>query len=54
MKKNFFELKIGTVISVVLCLVFAVLFWLFVKYSDAKSANAAATALLSSVGNLVG
>ena len=43
MKKKFFGIKIGTVISVVFALIAAILFWLFVGYSDAmQSATAAA------------
>ena len=35
MKKKIFGIKIGTILSVFLCFIFAVLFWLFVKYSEA-------------------
>ena len=47
MKKNFFGIKIGTVISVVFALIAAILFWLFVGYSDAMKS---ATAAISSIG----
>ncbi len=42
MKKKIFGIKIGTVISVVLALIAAVLFWLFVGYSDAIQAGGTA------------
>ncbi|MBO5907211.1 MAG: hypothetical protein J6Q85_03560 [Clostridia bacterium] len=35
MKKKLFGIKIGTYISVIISLVFAVLFWLLVKYAEA-------------------
>ncbi len=38
MKKKIFGIKIGTILSVFLCFVFAVLFWLFVKYSESGTA----------------
>lgn len=34
MNKNFFSTKLGTVITLLLCLCAAVLFWLFVQYCD--------------------
>jgi len=34
MKKKIFGIKIGTILSVILCFFLAVLFWLFVKYSE--------------------
>ena len=42
MKKKFFGIKIGTVISVVFALIAAILFWLFVGYSDAMQSAVAA------------
>ena len=42
MKKKFSGIKLGTVLSVIICLIFAVLFWLFVKYFDAESSQAVA------------
>ena len=46
MKKKIFGIKIGTILSVILCFFLAVLFWLFVKYSeyDASVAFAALNA----------
>ena len=34
MKKKLFGIKIGTYISVIISLAFAVLFWLLVKYAE--------------------
>lgn len=34
MNKKIFGIKISTILSVLLCFVFAVAFWLFVKYSE--------------------
>ena len=34
MKKKIFGIKLGTILSVILCFVLAVLFWLFVKYAE--------------------
>ena len=33
MKKKFFGIRIGTIFSILLCLIAAVLFWFFVEYS---------------------
>lgn len=40
MKKKFFRLKFGTVISVIVCLAFAVLLWLYVGFSQSEPTNA--------------
>lgn len=40
MNKKFLGIKISSVLSVLLCFIFAVLFWLFVKYSEAGAASA--------------
>ena len=40
MKKRLFGIKLSTILSVVLCFAFAVLFWLFVKYSEADTTAA--------------
>lgn len=40
MNKKILGIKIGTILTVVLSLCFAVLFWLFVKYSDSEPAGA--------------
>ena len=37
MKKKFFGIKLNTVLTVVLCLVAAVAFWLLVKYSESTA-----------------
>lgn len=37
MKKKIFGIKIGTILTVIVSLVAAVLFWLFVKYSQADA-----------------
>lgn len=50
MKKKIFGIKIGTILSVILCLVAAVLFWLFVKYSE----SGAALAIRSLASSLIG
>lgn len=42
MKKKFSGIRLGTVLSVILCLIFATLFWLLVKYFDAESEQALA------------
>ena len=42
MKKKLFGIKIGTYISVIVSLVFAVLFWLLVKYAEADALSALA------------
>ena len=34
MKKKIFGIKIGSIFSVMLCLIAAILFWLFVKYME--------------------
>lgn len=34
MNNKIFGIKISTILSVLLCFVFAVAFWLFVKYSE--------------------
>ena len=39
MNKKFFNYKISTIITIVLCLIAAVLFWLFVKYCDEYGLN---------------
>lgn len=39
MKKKIFGIKIGTVLTWLFCLIAAVLFWLFVKYSDVSAAQ---------------
>ena len=43
MKKKIFGIKIGTVVSVILCLIAAVLFWLFVGYYELQSSQAFAS-----------
>ena len=43
MKKNSLGLTIGTVLTVIVCIIAAVLFWLFVKYSELDSALALKT-----------
>ena len=40
MKKKIFGIKIGTILSVILCFFLAVLFWLFVKYSEYDASGA--------------
>lgn len=40
MKKKFFGTKMRAVISVLLCLVFAVAFWFLVKYSQLDESTA--------------
>ena len=45
MKRKIFGIKISTVFTVVLCLVAAVFFWLFAKYSEYVSAYVATAAL---------
>ena len=40
MKKKIFGIKIGTILSVFLCLVVAILFWLIAKYSEQSAAAA--------------
>ncbi len=40
MNRRILGIRIGTVLSVVGCLAAAVLFWLFVKYSEFDSAQA--------------
>lgn len=47
MNNKIFGIKISTILSVLLCFVFAVLFWLFVKYSE--SASSAALDILPSI-----
>ena len=42
MKKKLFGIKIGTYISVIVSLAFAVLFWLLVKYAEADATAALA------------
>ena len=34
MNKNFFNTKFGTLITLLLCFIAAILFWLFVKFCD--------------------
>ena len=33
MKRKFFGIRIGTIFSILLCLIAAVVFWFFVEYS---------------------
>lgn len=40
MNKRFLGIKFSTILSVILCLGFAVLFWLLVKYSEAGGSMA--------------
>lgn len=40
MNNKFLGIKIGTILTVVLSLCFAVLFWLFVKYSSSEPSEA--------------
>ena len=40
MKNKLFGIKISTILSVLLCFAFAVMFWLFVKYSEFSQAAA--------------
>lgn len=47
MKKKIFGIKIGTIISVFLCLIAAVIFWLVAKYSEQDTQ--AVLALLTSL-----
>lgn len=37
MKKRIFGIKITTILSVIFCLIIAVIFWLLVKYSEQGS-----------------
>lgn len=46
MNKKIFGIKIGTILSVVLCLAIAVVFWLFVKYSESSAVSCIAPLLL--------
>lgn len=39
MKKRIFGIKIGSIFSVFLCLIAAILFWLFVKYMESGSST---------------
>ena len=50
MKKRFFGIKLNTVLTVTLCLVAAVAFWLLVKYTESTDLVTA----LSAVGNFRG
>ena len=45
MKRKIFGIKIGTILTVVFCLIAAVIFWLFVKYSGAGASLTASTML---------
>ena len=45
MKKKLFGIKIGTIISAILCLIVAVVFWFFVEYSKMNSPEAEALIL---------
>lgn len=45
MKKKFFGPKFKAFLSVLLCLVFAIVFWFAVKYSQLNNAEAAAAFL---------
>ena len=40
MKKKFSGIKLSTVLSVILCLIFAILFWLIVKYTESEPRSA--------------
>ena len=40
MKKSSLKFTIGTVLTVIVCLIMAVCFWLFVKYSEIDAALA--------------
>ncbi len=42
MKKKFSGIKLGTVLSVIICLILATLFWLLVKYFSPESEQALA------------
>ena len=46
MKKKFLGIKIGTILSVILCFLFAVVFWLFVKYAESAAIRALITSLM--------
>lgn len=50
MKKKFLGIKLNTILTVTLCLVAAVAFWLLVKYAESTDPSAA----LSTVGLLRG
>jgi len=50
MKKKFPKFKFSTIISVLLCLIFAILLWLAVGYSDSLDTDTAMRLLLSSIG----
>ena len=45
MNKKIFGIRIGTILSVGLCLLTAVVFWLFVKYSGSAALSFAAPML---------
>lgn len=40
MKKRSFGLKLSTIFTAVICLIVAVLFWLFVKYDEFENLEA--------------
>ncbi len=40
MKKKFIGKKIGKIISAIICLLVAIIFWFFVKYSKIDSSTA--------------
>jgi len=44
MNNKIFGIKISTILSVLLCFLFAVAFWLFVKYSEFSEIEACAFA----------
>lgn len=52
MKKKIFGIKISTILTVILCLIAAVVFWLFVKYSESESMVTAMRAFDSANGYL--
>lgn len=45
MKKKFFGIKIGTILSTLLCLIVAIVFWFFVEYSALDATKDAAEML---------
>ena len=52
MKKRFFGIKLNTVLTVILCLVAAVAFWLLVKYTESTDPAIAYSAISSFRGFL--
>ena len=51
MKKKIFGIKIGTILMVVTCLMAAVVFWLFAKYTESGMTDTAMSVVYSGGSN---